>query len=332
MTPISVSSIIRSSTYTVAGAQSSYGQTLDGKSKNNPYAPSPTGRSGPPSDSGPSAGKAIAFTIEPQAIRSEVIPGPASPAATKKPIPSVAPIDEYRVAANDVLQIKLKNTAARSDYYTVRADGTIDFPLAGENVRVAGNTVDEIRAMLAGAIKLFPDPKLEVTVRDYASHKVTVSGSVGNPGEKSLRREAVPLYVIKAEAMIEPESRSVRVTKPGQTSADSYDLADSKTDNVIVYPGSRIEFVGGRSASADTKYFITGKRVAAGEKHLSDGLTLMQAATAANPSGAEMKKAVVRRRNGSGILSNLEFDLRSVKSGKIADPVLIAGDIIEIRN
>ena len=45
--------------------------------------------------------------------------------------------------------------------------------------------------------------------RDYAaSHAVTVTGFVSAPGAKTLRREAVPLYAILAEALVLPRSRA----------------------------------------------------------------------------------------------------------------------------
>ena len=66
--------------------------------------------------------------------------------------------------------------------------------------QVVGLTTSEIAAMLRQRIKIFDNPSVAVTIRDYASHAVTISGFVAAPGTKMLRREAVPLYTVLAEA------------------------------------------------------------------------------------------------------------------------------------
>jgi hypothetical protein len=50
-------------------------------------------------------------------------------------------------------------------------------------------------------------------------------------------------------------------------------------------------------------------------------------------SGAkgEPKKATIRRKNDNGLFTNIEYNLRSIKEGKAADPVLQPGDVIEVR-
>ena len=47
---------------------------------------------------------------------------------------------------------------------------------------------------------------------------------------------------------------------------------------------------------------------------------------------SSIRKVVIRRKNGDGLLVPTEFDLKSIKDGKIADPVLQIGDTIEIGN
>jgi protein involved in polysaccharide export with SLBB domain len=59
-------------------------------------------------------------------------------------------------------------------------------------------------------------------------------------------------------------------------------------------------------------------------------MTLTQAilsAGGASPSGKTIK---VARRNASGFLSTNEYNLRAIQDGKTPDPVLEAGDRIEV--
>ncbi len=300
--------------------------------KNNPYAPSPAGniRQGPVATS-KSALNEIASVRQSRAENTSEVQRPLfEPVVIQinKEPRVLAPAEIYRVGIDDVLAIKVQNAAKGAGYYIVRPDGTIDFPLAGENILVAGSTVDDIGAKLAESIKLFADPKVEVRVREYASHKVTVTGTVNNPGEKNLRREAVPLFVIKAEAMMDPSSNSVKVTG-GTREIMKYDLSDPKTDNLLIYPGYALEFSRDKVPSAS--YSITGKRVTSGQRSLSLGLTLLQAVATEKASGGDPKFAIIRRNHTAGKPIELKFDLRSIRAGKIADPTIVAGDIIDIR-
>jgi protein involved in polysaccharide export with SLBB domain len=313
----------------VTAGGSAYGQNAAETSRNNPYAPSPAGKTRTAA-SHTEPNDRVAFIMQPQAavkksVNGSVGSGPISAPDIKASKP-LAPTEVYKVGVNDVLSIKLNNAASGSDYYTVRPDGSIDFPLAGGNVVVAGMTTAEIEATLASSITLYSNPRLEIKIREYGSHKIMVSGSVSNPGERNLQREAVPFYVIKAGTIISPETNNVKIS--GSNATDVYDLRDPKLDNVLITPGMTIEFLPAGAGS----YFVTGKKVTAGEKAMTRGITLMQAVIAAGKTDGEAKKAIIRRRNSGGILNSMEFDLRAVRSGRIADPVIMAGDIIDIPN
>lgn len=45
---------------------------------------------------------------------------------------------------------------------------------------------------------------------------------------------------------------------------------------------------------------------------------------------SSVRKVIVRRKNQEGMLSPLEFDLNAIKNGNQVDPVLQAGDTIEV--
>jgi len=97
----------------------------------------------------------------------------------------------------------------------------------------------------------------------------------------------------------------------------------------LVMPGDIIKLSGGPIAAR--KFFYVGGDVGApGEKAFREGMTLTQAllsAGGASPSGKTIK---IARRNAGGFLSNKEYNLRSIEDGKTPDPVLEAGDRIEV--
>src|SRR5256714_2618070 len=123
----------------------------------------------------------------------------------------------YAVGIGDVLDVRLSNLTTReSTLFTVMRDGTLEYPLVGNPIRVVGMTTDDIARMLANQIKVLNSPRVSVSVRDYASHAVIVTGAVGNPRRKILRREAVPLFVVLAESRVRPEASLAIITHNGK--------------------------------------------------------------------------------------------------------------------
>lgn len=319
-----------------------HSQTKENRGKNNPYSPSPNAGSKQDSQASlPSATKhveALNIAANISKSASEQRPTVAQPtfkiAKIAEPQPNL-PTETYKVGIGDVILVNIKNSAQAGGYFTVRSDGTIDFPLAGENVVVVDQTIGGIENILASGITLFPNPQIEVKVREYASHKITVTGMVDQPGEKSLQREAIPLFVIRAEAGVGSQATKVIVTRVQLSKVESYDLHDANTDNILIYPGNIVEFTSdnARSAGSNTGfYYIAGEVASAGQKQFTFSLTLYQAVIASGGTKGDPKKAVIRRKNEQGVFSIIEHDLRAIKKGREADPSLAPGDVIEIGN
>ncbi len=324
---------------------SAYAQTNANSGKNNPYSPSPSGKvletkqtqnPSPTPTTVRSVPGEVAFIMQrnQSGNREETHPNIAQqnykPVKAAEPKP-LKPTEIYKIGIGDVLFVNLKNSPAGSGYYAVRTNGTIDYPLAGENVNAVDQTVAAIEDTLKKGITLFPDPQVEVKVREYASHKVAVSGMVDNPGEKSLQREAIPMFVIRAEAVVSAKATKAVVTRAPLLKPEIYDLADASTENVLIYPGNSIEFTAPEAVNAGF-YIISGEIASGGQKNLTQGMTLYQAFVAAGGAKGNPKKAIIRRKNNDGVLSGLELNLRAIKDGKASDPALFQGDVIEIRN
>lgn len=251
---------------------------------------------------------------------------------------NIAPTEIYKVGVGDVLFISLQNAPAKeSNYFTVLNDGAIDYPLAGEMISVAGLTVEEIEDTLKEKIKLYENPQLSVKLREYASHSITVLGLVEKSGEQFLKREAVPLYVVRAEAVALAKASGVTI-KRANAQTEKFSLKDSKYEEVLVFPGDIVEFTAvdsNTAASAETPqfYYIGGAINAAGQKDFYSGITLTQAILASGGlRKSDEKKVVIRRKNEQGLLAATEYNLKEIKNGKAPDPVLLAGDTIEIGN
>lgn len=240
----------------------------------------------------------------------------------------------YKIGAGDVLDIRLLNSASKeSTLFTVLESGAIDYPLAGEApVPVAGLTTDEIQELLKEKVKLYENPEIAVTVRDYASHTISVLGLVEKPGTRALRREAIPLYVILAEAIPQPAATKATILRGVDKQTLTINLEDSDT---LIYPNDIIRIVSGdgKNSSQSQFYYTGGEIVSGGQKDFHDGITLTQAIMASGGlKKSSARKVVIRRKDAEGKLVPTEYDLKFIKEGKIADPTLQAGDTIEIGN
>ncbi len=126
----------------------------------------------------------------------------------------MSPTEIYKIGVGDVLFISLQNAPANvSTYFTVLNDGTIDYPLAGEMITVSGLTTEEAESLIRNKIKLYENPQVIVKVREHASHAIKVFGMVEKSGELYLKREAMPLYIVRAEAIVQSRANTVIIKR-----------------------------------------------------------------------------------------------------------------------
>jgi len=247
--------------------------------------------------------------------------------------PVAAPSTEvYRVGIGDVLDIQLAGNAPRaSTLFTVLENGVLEYPLAGNPIVVSGKTAAEIASLLRQQIKVLDNPQVTVSVRDYASHTVSITGFVGAPGMKILRREAMPLYAVLAEAMVLPEGERATINRKNNAPI-VIDINDTKLSATLVLPGDVIRVSGLPPAQVEY-YFVGGEIKSPGQKPHHSGITLTQAILASGGVKASAgSKVRISRQGADGKLVSTEFNLRRIQTGKDPDPVLQQGDRIEITN
>ena len=157
--------------------------------------------------------------------------------------PEPRPADVYRIGVNDLVRIELVDVPGVPKTLRVRTDGTIDFPLAGGDIDVAGKTIAEVESLLTGAVKLVNAPKIKLKVCEFISHTVSVWGLVNQPGEHQIQRDAVPFYVLRAMAGVDPRAVRVRITHASTAATDELLLTDAALDTLFIFPGDSIEFL-----------------------------------------------------------------------------------------
>lgn len=90
---------------------------------------------------------------------------------------------EYRVGAQDLLEISVFQVAELNRTVRVNSNGQVSLPLVGV-VQAGGKTVQELEAEIAGKLNAsyLQDPQVSVFVKEFTSQRVTLEGAVKKPG------------------------------------------------------------------------------------------------------------------------------------------------------
>jgi len=233
------------------------------------------------------------------------------------------------VGVGDVLDVEVSKRPAReSTFFTVTAGGRLEHPVLNQPISVSGLTTEEITDRLKNELRrlaITEHSEVLVAVREYSSHTILVSGLVKEPGTKILRREAIPLYVVLADAQPSPEAgQAIVIDHTGKIT--TVDLSDPKGSELLVRPGDVIRV----QANPKQFFYIGGAVQIPGEKSFRPGLTLTQAILAAGGLKGKSKKVELGRSGTNRLLELTRYNLADINSGKIPDPLVQPGDRITV--
>lgn len=238
----------------------------------------------------------------------------------------------YHIGVGDVLEVRMGDEpATQSTLYTVTPSGLLEHPILPAPLQVVGLTVDETRVRLEADLKrraVNENPRVLVGVREYLSHAIIVSGLVKDPGTKLLRREAIPLYVVIADAQPVPEAGRATLIRHENGEAIVVDLSKPADMNLLVRSGDVITV----HANPKQFFYVGGEVKAPGEIQFRPGLTLTQAILAAGGVSRESKEAHVARAGDNGFLAITRYKLKDINTGKLADPIIQPGDRITVEH
>jgi protein involved in polysaccharide export with SLBB domain len=268
-------------------------------------------------------------TVAANVAPADIAAAPGSEAASEKPALDKSLTTIYRVGVGDVLDVRLTDATTNvSTLFTVTPSGLLQHPNLPDPVPVAGLTVEDITAALQADLKrrALNETKVWVGVRDYSSHAVLVSGLVKEPGTKILRREAIPLYVVIADAQPLPEAAKLSLIRNRTNEVLSIDLTEIKEMDRLVLPGDVITV----QPNVIQFFYVSGEVKSPGEKTFRRGLTLTQALMVAGGVTPKSKEARIAREDGNGFLVMTRYKLKDIETGKGRDPQIQPGDRITI--
>lgn len=135
-------------------------------------------------------------------------------AKDEAPVPMMAGPD-YRLAAEDVIEISVWREETLQKQVLVRPDGAVSFPLVGA-LQAAGRTTEELRTELTTRLqKYIPDPVVSVSVVKLSGYKIYVLGKVNRPGEFAIGRFVDVLQALSMAGGLTPfaDEKTIKIVR-----------------------------------------------------------------------------------------------------------------------
>lgn len=274
--------------------------------------------------------------------RRKVITGAVMPASFKAGAGSF----EYLVAAGDVLRITVwnqpeltnpSNTSNELSGRVVNSDGTLFFPHVGA-FKAAGLRVQDIREHITqGLEKIIKQPQVDVSVLQYRSQRIYVSGEVRTPGTVAVTDVPPDMTEVIARAggtTSDADLSSVTITRGGeQLRVDLQALyyGGDLRGNVRLRHGDVVNVPERRSA----KVFVTGEVIRPTTLLMPRGpLTLADAladAGGVNPLSANAGQIFVLRGGADSRARVYHLNAASADALLLADQFMLnARDVVYV--
>lgn len=119
---------------------------------------------------------------------------------------------EYKISAEDVLDISVWREPDLQRQVIVRPDGGISFPLVGD-IEAAGKTPAELQNALVARLETYiPDAVVTVSVVELRGLRIYVTGKVRNPGQYLVGRYVDVLQAITLAGGLTPFANQRDIT------------------------------------------------------------------------------------------------------------------------
>lgn len=245
----------------------------------------------------------------------------------------------YEIGAEDLLEITVFELPELNRTVRVAADGSISMPLVGV-IPVSGLSQRAVEQRLRALLqeRFLENPQVSVFIREHRSKTISVIGAIQTPGTLEtlgiqnllqaisaaggLTREAGHnLFILRS--LPDGGQRRIEIDLHGLTIRGDPEL------NIALAPGDVINI----PIEDPLLIYVSGAVRAPGriEVKRSDRVTLLQAITqAGGPTDRANERAVLILRRTDGGPNKARIDLKEIKKGRSADPILQDGDVIVV--
>ena len=177
--------------------------------------------------------------------------GPPSPQVSGEEGRVAYTSGDYKIGAEDVVEVIVWRNADLSKVVTVRPDGKISLPLVGD-VTAEGLTASQLTKEIQARLKEYKDTaNVSVVVQQVNSYSVYVMGEVAKPGRYQLKTYSTVLQAISTAGGFTPyaaKNKMFVLRKSSDTGVEtrinvSYDDIVSRGDsskNIVLVPGDTV--------------------------------------------------------------------------------------------
>jgi polysaccharide export outer membrane protein len=270
-----------------------------------------------------------------------------------------APVSDYTVSPEDLLDVQVMDVPEVSRTYRVSSNGFLTMPLLPKPIPVVGETLDQLAHLIAAKFReagMLNNAQVTVSLRETTRHTVLVSGEVRNPQAYAVYGPTHLIDVLVkaggltsgaggdavitrgeagARAELEASARSGAVDPSANRQSFTLSIrklvetGDDDT-NILLYPGDRV------TVQRAELIYVMGAVVRPGGYVLNDArqhTTVLKALAMAGDVNniAKKGKITILRRDPTiqgEKREEIPVDYKAMVKGRIPDIKLIADDIL----
>lgn len=248
--------------------------------------------------------------------------------------------EDYRIGAEDVIQVTVYDQADLSVTVKISPDGYIPFPLLGR-IKAEGFTGRELEKDIEARLlsDYLNNPQVSILIKEYRSRKIYVLGGVANPGMYELTKAITLLEALsRAGGLSNNAARHAVISRSKKLRENGVIDEPLKVDlkrlldegdislNVNIHDGDVVQIPNANS------YFVFGEVKSPGLYSIDKDLTILQAVTRAGgftKIAAPSRTKVIRGKNGKE--ETIKVDISDIiKGDKEKDIYIKADDIVVI--
>jgi len=256
-----------------------------------------------------------------------------------------ANLPAQRIGADDLISISVYDSPELTRTVRVGAAGDINLPMMKNPVRAAGLLPNELEKNIATALKteqILVDPMVTVTVVEYRSRPISVTGAV----RKSITFQAYGGVTLRealtrAEGLTPEAGPDILITRPGKN--ENGVIGPRLTERVAVRalieandPSANMPLSGGEEISVPEagRVYIAGNVKKPGVFPMKDlsGITILKLVAMAEGLAPYYGKEafIYRREAGGNAKDEIPVALQKIIDRKSPDVVLQSDDIVYI--
>ena len=268
--------------------------------------------------------------------------------AIAQPVRRIAPeptanLPSQPVGPNDLIAVSIYDAPELSRTIRIGADGSFSLPMLKQRLDAAGRYPAELEAAISAAFRkeeILVNPVVTVTIAEYHSHPISVSGSVKMPLVFQAEGPTTLLEALaRAQGLTTDAGREILVSQPQSGSDRASRMLTRRISVRALFdnadPEMNLTLTGGEEIRVPEigKIYVMGNVRKSGAYPVQDGsdTTVMQMlALAEGLAPFSLNQAFIYRREAGGAKNEIIVPLDKIMKRQAPDVALLANDILYI--